>query len=144
MGKRALLLKKEAVGLVFEPRGREQALLIRIAGPDIPPLAKVASFAYVPQLGAVALILESAGWSDLATATNQINGVPFIENGAGNVHLTLVDRPAEAIPDCRIDGYDDSPPPEESREAITGAMNAPGDQEGSPARPAAALPAEQN
>lgn len=112
MGKRIMLLKQEAIGILFAPRGKNEALIVRIAGPDIPDNAKMTGFSYMPEKAAVGLVLESPDWSDLVVAGSResaINGIPLLNNVAKNFKLVRLPLPATIYPPCAIDGYDVNP-----------------------------------
>lgn len=111
MGKRVLLLRQVAVGHIFQPRGRAAALVVRVAGPNIPEDANMVSFAYLPHAAAVGIVLESEAWTDLVlagNAQNTVNGIPILSNEsiAGHVPMTVMPDPAKTFPACAIPGYD--------------------------------------
>lgn len=113
MGKRILMVKQEAMAVVFAPRGKAEGLLVRVAGPDIPDDCQMVSFAYIPPAKAIGIVLESAKWSELLTpGQDNVNGIavlPF-DRVPMNFHLLKVENPALNCPDGAIAGYDDPQP----------------------------------
>lgn len=111
MGKRVVLLRQDAIGQIFAPRGKREALVVRLAGPNLPEDARMVSFAYVPQLAAIGIVLESAAWSDLALAGEKMDslaGIPILPQAqmAGHFPMTVMPDPATTFPACAIAGYD--------------------------------------
>jgi hypothetical protein len=131
MGKRVLLVKKELLPRLFKARGRKEAVILRVCGPDFPDDAKLLQFGWFPPLQAIALVYESPGWSDLVAAgSTMINGVAVLTSQT-DVNVTLLADPAAAFPACAIPGYDEAT---QSCENATDGVCEDGQQAGSHGR----------
>lgn len=120
MGKRVLLLQESAMAVLFRPRGKSAAIMLRLAGPTVPEDAKIRSAGFIPALKAFGLVLESAEWSDLVLTTGQkVNGIPaFTEAEALQaIKFVIVDNPAQVVPEAAIEGYDDLYPVADAQDA---------------------------
>ena len=111
MGKRMLIIRQESIGIIFAPRGKKEAVILRVAGAEIPDDAKLVNFAYMPNIRGVGLVLESPSWSDLiAAGANTINGILPLENADRNFWLHVWPDPGHTI--HNIEGYDEPLPAE--------------------------------
>ena len=109
MARRILLLTTRAVGVLFACRGKHEALLVRVAGPDLPADVKTVGAGFVPELSAFGVILESDSWTDLALPNaKRVNNILVLEQDVAerSIHFTVVPDPVQHYPACAIKGYD--------------------------------------
>lgn len=146
MGKRVLLLQQEAVGIVFRPRGKKEAIVVRVAGPNLPEDAKMVGFCYAPVLRAIGIVLESAEWPNLVASGNDgnhVGGVLVLPNAEQAIHVVTMDEPAKTYPWCAIAGYDDPPPQTDSNPLKDSASDGHAPQDAAHAQGSAPVSAEQ-
>ncbi len=112
MGLRILLIKDQTFALMLQPRGKLEALILRVAGPDIPEDAKTVNFTFIAKSHCFGIVLESPQWSDIVEAgatAETVNGIRQLPNAKRNFHLVSFAAPAVSFPPCGIEGYDRLP-----------------------------------
>jgi hypothetical protein len=91
MGKRILLLKQDAIGHIFAPRGLNEALVISLCGPNIPEGTKAAGMLLFPRQSAVGIVLEHESWSDFVTpGTPEAGGIQLLPDPSDHFHTMVV------------------------------------------------------